>query len=193
MQLLQACCGTQRGKKHNHKPWLTHPFSYVIELELWQFQARHCTHCNYYPHSDRNPISDSSGAFGVEHGLTMCHHSSQAKLPEDALDFTQMTTISMQRENTAPAAACQAAIKLNNSHNLWRAIGKLHCVVFVPPLTAPKQTLALQTWKSLPPRRSSAPSSPPTSSETLFVFKSSVITANARTRLMRHVCSQNVP
>lgn len=86
--------------------------------------TRRCTHCNYYPHSDRNPISDSSEAFGVEHALTMCHLSSQAKLPEDALDFTQMTTISMQA-NTALVVACQATIKLNNSNNLWRAIGNL--------------------------------------------------------------------
>lgn len=42
----------------------------------------------YCLHSDKNPISDSSGAFRVAYALTMCHYFSQAKLPEDALDFT---------------------------------------------------------------------------------------------------------
>lgn len=46
----------------------------------------------------------------------MCHYFSQAKLPEDALDFAQMTTISIEGDkkktknpkktkNMAPAAA----------------------------------------------------------------------------------------
>lgn len=49
-------------------------------------------------------MSNSSGAFGVEDSLTMCHHSSQARLPEDALDFKQMATTNMQ----AKKVACQA-------------------------------------------------------------------------------------
>lgn len=49
----------------------------------------HSTDCNYFPPTDRNPISDSVGSLRVELRLTTCHHFSQTKLPEDALDFAK--------------------------------------------------------------------------------------------------------
>lgn len=56
--------------------------------------------------------------------MTICHHSSKAKLPKDEWDFAQMTTISVQT-NTALLVASQATFKQNNSSNLWKVVVNL--------------------------------------------------------------------
>lgn len=157
------------------------------------------THCNYYPRPDRNPISDSSGAFRVEHGLTMCHHSSQAKLPEDALDFTQTTTISMRRKHR-PGRGLPSHYQIKQFQQSLES----RWYPSIAPLCGFRTTLnrsQTNTCTSKPWKKKKTfleallhhRALPPTSSQTLFVFKSSVIAVKAHMQLMRHVCSPNVP
>lgn len=181
IKLLQPCCG---GKKTNQKPQKHDSLIHFLSWLNWTYdnfnQTQH-THCNCYPHSDRNPISDSSGAFRVEHGLTKCHYFSQAKLSEDALDFTQMTTISIERKHR-PGRRLPSHYQIKQFQQSLESHWSLHIAPlcgFLPPVTTQKQTLTLQTWKKKNlPWSGFVPSSPPKLSQTWFVCKSYIITAN---------------
>lgn len=127
--------------------------------------ASRYTHCNYYPGPDRNPISDSSGAFRVEHGLTMCHHSSQAKLPEDALDFTQTTTISMRRKHR-PGRGLPSHYQIKqfqqSLESRWYPSIAPLCGFRTTLNRSQTNTCTSKPWKKKNlPRSTSAPSSPP--------------------------------
>ena len=200
----RACPGNQRKKKEKKtttKPWLS-SISLCDWIGTMTISASRYTHCNYYPHPDRNPISDSSGAFRVEHNLTMCHHSSQAKLPEDALDFTQTTTISMQRKHR-PGRGLPSHYQIKQ----FQKSPESRWYPSIAPLCGFHTTLnhsQTNNRTSKPWKKTQKPSSKhfcivecppphPLSSQTLFVFKSSVTAAKAHTQLMRHVCSPNVP
>lgn len=194
-QLLRPHCGTK--KIITTKPRLTHPFSYVIDLELWQFQPRRYTHCNYDPHSDRNPISDSSGAFRGGARFDNVPSFLSGETPRRCLGFhTNDNNKHAGKHRPGCGLPSHYQIK-QQSNNLWRAIGNLtlhHCVGFVPPSEAQKTNTRasnLRKPSSKPHQEKSTPL--PTLSQTLFVSKSPVIMANGHTRLMRHVCSQDVP
>lgn len=110
-QLLKPCCGA-KTEPQNHDS-LIH---FLMWLN-WNQSTRRYTQCKQYPHWHRDPISDCSRAFRVGCNLIMCHWSSQAQPPEDALDFTHVTTISVHA-NTSPIATHKATVKYNNSNHL---------------------------------------------------------------------------
>lgn len=73
----------------------------------------------------------------------MCHYFSQAKLPEDALDFTQMTTISKERKHrSARFTLRHYQIKwFHQSRESHRSPHIAPWYGFVPPLTSKNKHL----------------------------------------------------
>lgn len=191
IKLLQPCCG---GKKTNQKPQKHDSLIHFLSWLNWTYdnfkQTQH-THCNCYPHSDRNPISDSSGAFRVEHGLTKCHYFSQAKLSEDALDFTQMTTISIERKHR-PGRRLPSHYQIKQFQQSLESHWSLHIAPlcgFLPPVTTQKQTLTLQTWKKKTSLEAVLYHQVPQNCPRPGLFVNlTLLQQMCTTQLMRHIC-----